>query len=217
MGFNGKAQKEAAKQQAEAMKMQMKAYEDSKQMFDQYRQGFTQRNASVIAQNQKAGNWLDMYNKGTDISKLNPALVQNGQIAANQVKQTMNFANKLGDRRGGDADFQAKLNSVSSREIAKGLAAMNEAGLMDELNSQRAISMDTSAFLNQDAQAGLGLQSNLFGMTGQIFQSASTRRQQEIQKAQMAMSAVMGLISGGISGAASVMTGGLSSGGRWAS
>lgn len=201
MSFNNKGQKEALAQQKESMALQKQVYNDSSKMFADYRKDYDTRNKAVIGMQGDAQNWLKRYGKGEDVSSLNPAFAKNSQESANQIKATMTAASKLGDRRGGDSDYQAKLQNVAGREIAKYNSQLNEASLMDELNSNRGIAMDTSAFLNQDAQAGLGLQSQLFGMTGQLFNSASQRRQMEIQKAQASMQMLTGLISGGITGA----------------
>lgn len=198
MGFAKKSRREAQQQQLQAMQMQRHAYDDAQRRFSEYQNSFNTRNAPVIGLQTSAQNWLNRYGRGEDIASLNPTLARNAQMSANQVGQTMRFASKLGDRRVGDADYQAKLNSLSTREISKGLAMLNEEGLLSELQSQRGILMDTSNFLNADARAGLGLSSELFNMTNSIFNNATTRRQMEIQRSNMMMQNFMGFLSTGI-------------------
>lgn len=204
MGFGKKSRKEAKRQQEEAMAMQRQAYADSQRMAEEYRNSFNTRNAGILGLQSQATKWLEGYNSGTDVSKLNPAFAKYAQETANQVQSTMQVANRLGDRMGGDKDYQSKLNSLASRNIAKGLAQVNEEGLMAELNNQRGILMDSSNFLNNDSRAGFGMQSELFGMTNSIFNNATTKRNMEIARSNMMMNNLMQGISGGISAFASL-------------
>lgn len=199
MGFAKKSRKEAKRRQEEAMAMQRQAYADSQRMAQEYQNSFNTRNAGILGLQKQATDWLANYNAGTDVSKLNPAFAKYAQETAGQVQSTMQVANRLGDRMGGDKDYQAKLNSLATRNIASQLAGLQEQSLMSELNNQRGILMDTSNFLNQDSRAGFGMQSELFGMTNSIFNNATTKRNMEIQRSNMMMNNLMQGIAGGIS------------------
>lgn len=204
MGFAKKSRKEAKRQQEEALALQRQAYADAQRMAQEYQRSFNTRNAGIINLQNQATNWLERYNKGEDVAKLNPAFARYAQDTANQVQSTMQVANRLGDRMGGDKDYQAKLNSLATRDIARNLAQLNEEGLLTELNSQRGILMDTTNFLNADSRAGFGMGSELFGMTNSLFANATTKRNMEIQRSNMLMDNFMRGIAGGINAFASV-------------
>lgn len=205
MGFGKKSRKEAQQQQVQAMALQQEAYHNAQAQQQAYQASAEVRNAPIRALQGQATNWLNRYEKGEDVAKLNPAFARHAQESANAVQSTLNVAQGLGDTATHsttkDAGFQAKLNSVASRNIAKGLAGMNMQALEGELQNNRGIVMDTTNFLNSDARAGFGMTSDLFGMTNQIFNSATTRRQMEMQRSNMMMNNLMQGISGGVTGA----------------
>lgn len=217
MSFGGKSRREAQQAQVEALRRQNAILDQQDAWAQEYRRNFDTRNAGIISLQKSTQNWLNRYEKGADVSTLNPARVMANQQAADQVVNTMRTASKLGDRQlGGDADYQAKLNAVSTSRIGQGLARLNEAGLVNELNSRRGILMDTSAYLASDERAGFGLGSEVFNMSNAIFQNATTRRQMEMQRSQLAMGMFTSLLSGGLAGFSSVMSAG-ASGGWWGS
>lgn len=215
MGFGSNSRKQAQQQQLQAMQQQQQAFQNAQAQAQQYQSNFNTRNAGILGLQTSAQNWLRRYEKGADVASLNPAFVKNAQETADSVQKTMMVANRLGNNAmvKGDAGYQNKLNSVASRNIAKGLAQLNEQGLMSELDNQRGILMDTSNFLNADSRAGLSLNSELFSMTNSLFNNATTRRQMEIQRSNMMMGNFMQFLSGGISTGLQLATGGLFGGG----
>lgn len=215
MGFGGKSRKAAKAAQDAAYQQQLTAYQNSQDAVNAYNSNYDTRNAPIIGMQGNAQDWLNKYNKGVDVSELNPAAVKTAQQAADQVKGTMDVANNLGSNAlaKGDRGYQSRLNSLNSREISKGLASVNVEGLLSELGNQRGILTDTSQFLNADRQAGLGYTNQLYGMTDNMYQNATNTRQMEMQRGNLMNQMLMDGIFGGLSGAASAFggTGGFSS------
>lgn len=185
--------------------MQKTAMAQAQAEKDAYQASAAKRNAGVQALQDNAVGYLNRYNKGEDVASLNPAFARHAQESAQAVQSTMNVAQGLGDTAthslSKDAGYQSKLNSVASRNIAKGLAGMNMQALEGEVQNQRGIVMDTSNFLNSDARAGFGMTSDIAGMAGNYFNSATTRRQMEMNRSNMMMNNLMQGISGGVTGA----------------
>lgn len=228
MGFGNKSRKEAKAQQEAAMRQQQAQYDAYMRQVNEYNNSFNTRNAGLIAMRDSASSWLNRFNKGEDVAKLNPAFAKNALAAAETTKKTMQFASKLGDNSTmgvrGDADYQAKLRSSAEADVSKGLAFQNMQGLQDELGNQRGILMDSTNVLNSDSRAGVGMSAEGFNMTNSIFNNATTKRQMEIARSQAMMSNFMGFLgmgvqafgmaaSGGMLGAAKAATGAVSGGG----
>lgn len=201
MGFNKKERREAKAQQEEALRLQRQQYLDQQKFLNQILANRDKQNEGVIALHNRAKNWLNRYEKGEDVMSLNPAFAKYSQETADAVQKSNMVANKLGDRMGGSGDYRAKLSSVSSRDIAKSLARLNEEGLIRELDNQRNILMDTSAYLGNDDYTKFSMFSDLGSIANSIFQNATTKRQMAIQVGQQAMGNMLGLINGIVGGA----------------
>jgi hypothetical protein len=204
MGFGKKSRREAKAAQEAAMRQQQAAYAAAQQQVQAYQQSSAARNAPIIALQKGSQDWMNRFNKGTDVADLNPAFAKNAQESADAVMNSMNYASNFGDTAthggGADKNFQEKARSVAQRNIAKGVARLNMQGLENELQSNRGILMDTTNFLNSDARAGVGMSGDLFGMTNSIFNAATTKRKMEMERSNMMMQNMMGLISGGVQG-----------------
>jgi hypothetical protein len=204
MGFGNKSRKEAKAAQEASLALQRQQFDAQNSRLHEYENSFATRNAGVIQQRDKSQNWLGRFEKGEDVSSLNPAFAKTAQESADAVTNSMQFAGKLGDNAthnaGGDADYQAKLRSVSQRKIAGGVAQLNMGALQDEVANQRGILMDTSNFLNADSRAAFGMGGQVFDYTSTMFNNATTKRQMEMNRSNMMMGNLMGLISGGIQG-----------------
>lgn len=203
MGFNGAAKKEAAAQQAQAYAAQQAAYAKAQADAAAYQSTSATRNAGVIGIRDYANSFLDKFHKGTDISQLIPSYLKVGQQASDTVKNTMTQASRMGDssQLPTDQGYQQKLNSVTTSNLGRNLAAINEGVLSDEVSNQTGNSFNATNFLNADAQVGLNQDTNLFGMTDTIWHNATTRREMEIQVAQQAMGNLMGWVSMGLGAA----------------
>lgn len=213
MGFGGKSRKQAQQAQIAALNQQNVLLDSQRKLAEDYRANFAVRNKGILDLQSKATGWLNRYEKGADVASLNPARVMANQQAADQVMSTMKVASKLGDRQaGGDADYQARLNSTATANIGKGLARLNEAGLVEELGNQRGILMDTSAYLSADEKSGFSMGSEVFNMSNSIFQNATTRRQMEMQRSQMALKMFTDVLGAGVGAFSSVMGAGASAG-----
>lgn len=211
MGFGRKSRKEAQKAQVDALNQQNAILKESQRIAKEYRDSYSTRNAGVIKMNEGANNYLGRFAKGEDVASLNPALAQTLTNSANQTMNTLKYAtSKLGDTSGqGDAGYQNKLLNVTQRQLGKATAAMNMQGLENEVANQRGIALDTANMLNADQRAGFGMQSDISGMASNVFNSATQRRQIEIQRSNQMMGNLMGAISGGFSGMMSAWSGGL--------
>jgi len=200
MGFARKSRKEAQTAQVNALARQNEILAESQRQAREYHATSATRNAPIIGLQQDANAWLGRYKRGEDVASLNPALAKTLLNTSNQYTNTLKYATgKLGDTSGqGDAGHQAKLLNVTTRELGKGAAALNMQGLENERANQTGIVMDTTSFLNADAQAGFGMQSQLGAMASSIFQNATTRRQMEIDRSNAMMANTMSFISGGV-------------------
>jgi hypothetical protein len=215
MGFGRKSRKEAQTAQVNALNQQNAILAEGQRQAAEYRASSSTRNAPMIQMQADATAFLNKYKKGEDVSTLNPALAQTLNNAANQTTNTLKYATaKLGDTSGqGDAGHQQKLLNVTQRKLGQGVAALNMQGLQDEVGNQRGIAMDTTNFLNADAQAGFGMQGQLSSMASSVFQNATTRRQMEIQRSNQMMGNLMGFVNGGLSAVFGGGLGGIFGGG----
>lgn len=202
MGFAKKSRREAQAAQVAALNQQNQILQHTQQQNAQYQQGFDTRNAGVIKIRDRGNKFLDDYSKGTDIADLIPASVKMAQQTSDTVKNTITAAGRQGDasQLRGDKSYQDKLNSSLSAKLGKGMAAINDERLHSEVGQQTENVFNASNFLNSDAQAGLGLNTQAFGMANSIFSNATTRREMEIQRSNIMMNNLMQGLSGGVQG-----------------
>lgn len=200
MGFNKKARREATAQQQAAFQQQQTAFQTAQQQAQAYQGNFDKRNQAIIGIRDSGDSFLNKYRAGTDISELIPASVKLGQQSSDTIKNTMQAAGRMGDasQLHSDGNYQNKLNSLTSARLGRGLAAVNDERLHNEVGQQTENVFNASQFLNADAQTGLNLNSQLFGMTNTIWQNATTRRNMEIQVANQAFSNLMQGIQTGV-------------------
>lgn len=193
------------------MRLQQEQFHAQRKDVEEYKKSSAQRNQHVAGLQKTAAEFLEKHRKGVDVTQLNPAFSQTALQASDAVKNTMRAARNIGDgaKGGGDANYQAKLDSVASREISRGLGRANVEGLMSEVNNQRGILMDTSNFLNQDAMAGLNMGAGVFNMTSTMFQAATAKREMEMARSNAMMNNLFGFISGGVNGLVTATTGGV--------
>lgn len=223
--MNKSARREASAQQQSAYKQQQAAYQTAQTQATAYQNDFTKRNAAITGIRDYGQQFLDRYHKGTDISELIPASVKYTQQAADTVKNTIQAAGRMGDssQLHSDSNYQNKLNSVMGAKLGRGMAAINDERLNNEVGQQTENVFNASNFLNADAQAGLNLNSQMFNMSNAIWQNATTRRNMEIQVGQQAFGNLMqGIqvatgIASGFFGAGGMMSGLGRSGGSSAS
>lgn len=199
-GFGKKSRREAKQAQEASMRQQQQLFEQTQSMFRDYQAGFDKRNAGIMALQSRAQKWLDDYDRGVDVAKLNPALAKTLMDSANITTRTMQVANQVGNRAmvQGDKGFQQKLNSLAQRQMYRDMASLNEQGLMAERANQTGIMMDTSNFLNSDRMAGMNLQGNLFGMGNSLVGMYTNKYNQEVARSNAMFNNMMGLISGGV-------------------
>lgn len=202
MGFNSSARKEAKRQQEEALRLQREAFEQNKANSKAYQSTFDQRNASVISANKASSDFVDRYNKGEDISTLDPSASKYAGQVADQVTKTYKMSNQLGSNAftKGDSGYQAKLNSVASRDIAKGMAGIANDSLLSNLSENRGMALQTSNMLNADTQAGYGMDTNVFDLSSSMFRDTSAKRKQEDDIGMAKMNMLMSGVFGGLSG-----------------
>lgn len=200
MGFAKDENRRAQADQEAALARERAVLDEQQKQVKAYQDSYNTRNAGMIVLQNHAKDWLDQYNKGVDINTLNPAFAKAGQDAAHQVMQTMGFASKMGDasQQNGDAGYQQQLSSLSARQIAKGLAAQQEEGLLSEKDNQTNILASSTGFLNQDSQAGIGLQGNLGDASSVLFQNATMKRKMAMERAQNMMNNLFSGISAGV-------------------
>jgi hypothetical protein len=213
MGFNKAAKREAAAQQAAAYAQQQAQFGEAQRQAREYQQSFNTRNAGIINLRDTGNAWLGKYGRGVDINELLPAQVALGQQASDTVKATVAAQGRMGDasQLPNDAGYHDKLNHVMGARLGKGMAAINADYLNSEHQGVKEDVFNATQLLNQDSQAGLGLNNQLFGMTESIWNNATTRRKMEIEVAQQSMGNLMGLVQMGV-GAASGFLGAFTSG-----
>ena len=206
MGFNSSAKKEAKRQQEEALRLEREAYAKAQASRDAYQSTYSTRNAPIIEAQKKSQDFLSRYEKGEDISSLDPTATKYAQQTADQITRTYKTANELGSNAfaKGDSGYQAKLNSVASRNVAKGLAQISEDSLLSNVDRNEQRSMQSTAFLNADQQAGMGLDSNIFQMSSSIFNDTTSKRKLEEDIGMAKMSMLMNGVFGGLSGATAI-------------
>lgn len=202
MGFNKSARREAQRQQEEALRLQREAFEQNKANAKAYQSTFDERNASVIKANKYSSDFVDRYNKGEDISTLDPSASKYANQVADQVTKTHKTSNQLGSNAfaKGDAGYQAKLNSVASRDIAKGMAGIANDSLLSNVSENRGMALQTSNMLNADTQAGYGMDTNVFDLSSSMFRDTSAKRKQEDDIGMAKMNMLMSGVFGGLSG-----------------
>lgn len=200
MGFNRTARREAAAQQQAAYAQQQAVWTENQRQIQEYQRNFDTRNASMIQMLADDTSWFNKYKKGVDVSQLLPANVALGQQTSDMVKGTVAAMGRMGDasQLPNDAGYQSKLNSVMGARLGKGLAAIQSDALANREAGVRDSIAQNSSYLNADRQAGIGMQGQLFQMSNQIWQNATTRRQMEIQVAQQAMGNLMGWVQMGV-------------------
>ncbi len=202
MGFAKKSRKAAKAGQEQALRDQQASFALSQQMAQDYNQGFEKRNAAMIALQTRAQSWLDSYDKGTDVSKLNPALAQTLMDAANVNMRTTQVVNRMGNNAlvKGDKGYQQKLSSLAQRQMFRDMGALNEQGLMTERANQTGILMDSSNFLNSDRMSAFNMQSGVFGQSNSIFNNWTSKRNMEIARGNAMNNMLMQGVMGGVSG-----------------
>ena len=206
MGFNKTARKQAQLQQEEALKLEREALARNQANSQEYQKSYEQRNASTISANKNAQGFIDRYNKGEDISSLDPTASKYANQVADQATRTYKMSNQLGSNAmtKGDSGYQAKLNSVASERVAKGLAGISEDSLQASLAENKGTALQTTQMLNADKQAGLGMDANVFNLSSSMFQDTTAKRKQEDDIGMMKMNMLMQGIFGGLSGATGV-------------
>lgn len=208
MGFNKSARKEAKRQQEEALKLQRESFEQNKVNSKAYQDSYDTRNAFTIDARNSASDFLQRYKKGEDISTLDPSASKYANQVADQVTRTYKVSNQLGSNAftKGDSGYQAKLNSVASRDVAKGMAGLANDSLMSSVAENRGLGLQTTALLNADKQAGYGMDTNVFDLTNSIFTNTSAKRKQEDDLGMAQMGMLLSGLSGAVSGATGIST-----------
>lgn len=201
-----KSRKEAKRTQERILKMQEQQLIDNRNRVNTFNQASAERNRGITQIRDRSKSFLDRFESGEDIATLIPQQTALTAGVADRIDKTFKVANRLGNNAftKGDKDFQAKLSSLSQRQIARAMAVINSQALQGEVDKNRGLLFDSTNFLNADARAGLGLDAGLFNATNSLFSAASQKRQMEMSRTSgiLGMAGVISdLVTGGVAGA----------------
>ena len=198
MGVGGNARKQAQANQNQAYQNQLLATQKAEADAQAYKANFNTRNAGIIGLQQRSQGRLNRLEKGDDIGSIYNVLGNTLTEGADAVKQTMGYTQGLGTNALAQQDsrYNQKLQSVAQRQIASQMGRSLVGGVLGERDRDTGIVMDTSNYLSGDERYGLGMNQQNVSNYGSLFGNASTIRQMEMQRAQMAWSQMQGILSG---------------------
>lgn len=210
MGFNKKERQEAQRQQEMAYQAQLEATRKAEEAQKQYQSSFDQRNAPIISLQQQSQKNLDDIKNGKDFSGIYSSLFGSLQAGSDLTKKSYEAINTMGTNtwEKNDPKYTEKLRSLSERQLARGMGQDFASGVNQEKLTDEEQVVKTTDYLNADRMGGLGLNNQNISNYGNLFGTATTRRQSAIQESQLGwqgLGAILGGATGAISGFGSVM------------